>query len=276
VLYLVNAAEDPAAASYVDAEMQILGWIASPWCAAQPARPAARAGDRGDRRAALGAPPLGPCVRQDTIAFDAFARCWVQEHVLLDRVGAVLPQERAPRSTAWRMPGGRATRDVRAVDAGPGTSACRDSRRRRVVAVQGAGATARAWLTTLLGASSAATWQPTWRWASLRNDGRRGPPRHGRPDRVAWAVGPRQRRNPAAHGRRVRGGQGGRSRQGEPHRCGRLGALGAWRRTRRWRSDVRRRRVLGGCSGCRRAGLASVYNLARGSDATTVRWSGEF
>ena len=35
--------------------------------------------------------------------------------------------------------------------------------------------------------------------------------------------------------------------------------------------------VLGGLLGAAGArGLASVYNLARGSDATTVRWSGEF
>ena len=45
-----------------------------------------------------------PWVR-DTIAFDAFARCWVLEHRLLEAIGAALPAERqagfARLADAW-------------------------------------------------------------------------------------------------------------------------------------------------------------------------------
>jgi len=94
VLYLVNAGEDPAAAAYVDAEMQILGWIAKPVIVLLnqlgPPRPAAaEAAEVGRWAEHLAACPW---VR-DTLAFDAFARCWVQEQRLLRRIAAVLPAE---------------------------------------------------------------------------------------------------------------------------------------------------------------------------------------
>ena len=75
VLYLVNAAEDPADAGYVAAEMQILGWIGKPVVVllnqVGPPRPAAAERAEVDRwRSALNAFPI---VR-DVLALDAFAR----------------------------------------------------------------------------------------------------------------------------------------------------------------------------------------------------------
>ena len=95
VLYLVNASEDPAAAGYVAAEMEILGWIGKPVLVLlnqlgppQTADAEAREIDRWSRHLASFS------VVRGVVAFDAFARCWVQERVLLERVGALLPTDR--------------------------------------------------------------------------------------------------------------------------------------------------------------------------------------
>ncbi len=95
VLYLVNASEDPAAAGYVAAEMEILGWIGKPVLVLlnqlgppQTAAAEAREIDRWSRHLAS----FG--VVRGVVAFDAFARCWVQERLLLERVGALLPTDR--------------------------------------------------------------------------------------------------------------------------------------------------------------------------------------
>jgi hypothetical protein len=95
VLYLVNASEDPAAAGYVAAEMEILGWIGKPVLVLlnqlgppQTAAAEAREIDRWSRHLA----PFG--VVRGVVAFDAFARCWVQERLLLERVGALVPTDR--------------------------------------------------------------------------------------------------------------------------------------------------------------------------------------
>ena len=94
ILYLVNAAEAPAAAGYVEAEMQILGWIGKPVVLllnqlGPPRGATAEAADEAAWRQHLA--PY-PWVR-DAISLDAFARCWVQEDRLLGAVAAVLPAE---------------------------------------------------------------------------------------------------------------------------------------------------------------------------------------
>lgn len=95
VLYLVNAAEDPRDAGYLAPEMQVLRWIDKPVLALLnqlgPPRPAAQ--ERADvarwrdHLATFG-------VVREVLPLDAFARCWVQERVLLDAVGALLPADR--------------------------------------------------------------------------------------------------------------------------------------------------------------------------------------
>ncbi|MEZ5303415.1 MAG: GTPase [Verrucomicrobiales bacterium] len=107
VLYLINAAEDPAAAGYVGMEMQILGWIGKPVAVllnqtGQPA-PAERLKADAERwREHLKA---WDCVK-DVVSLDAYSRCWVQEDLLLARLGKLLPADRtkafATLADAWR------------------------------------------------------------------------------------------------------------------------------------------------------------------------------
>jgi hypothetical protein len=87
VLYLVNTAEDPRDAGYVAPEMQVLRWVGRPIIVllnqTGPPRPQAEeAAERERWREHLA--PLGDI--GDVLALDAFARCWVQEAVLLDAV----------------------------------------------------------------------------------------------------------------------------------------------------------------------------------------------
>jgi len=107
VLYLVNAAEDPASAAYVDAELRILGWIGKPVLVllnqTGPARVhGADAADEARWREYLGA-HVG---KYEVLALDAFARCWVQEDRLLGQVATLVPTEKreafARLRAAWR------------------------------------------------------------------------------------------------------------------------------------------------------------------------------
>lgn len=95
VLYLVNAAEDPRDAGYVLSEMRVLEWTGKPVLVLLnqlgPPRPAADEQADVERwRAHLG---NTVCVR-GVLAFDAFARCWVQEALLFDALAKVVPQDR--------------------------------------------------------------------------------------------------------------------------------------------------------------------------------------
>jgi len=71
--------------------MRILEWIGKPVIALLnqlgPPDAAREAADLASWRQRLATHPL---VR-DVLAFDAFARCWVHEHVLLDRVVELVP-----------------------------------------------------------------------------------------------------------------------------------------------------------------------------------------
>ena len=107
VLYLVNAAEAPASAGYVEAEMQILGWIGKPVVLLlnQMGPPRGRDADAADEAVWRQHLAPYPWVR-DAVSLDAFARCWVQEDGLLGVVGTVLPPEKreafARLRDAWR------------------------------------------------------------------------------------------------------------------------------------------------------------------------------
>lgn len=106
VLYLVNAAETPQAASYVMPEMQLLAWMGKPVIVLLNQLGAARspqeeAADVERWRQHLSPWPL---VRK-VLPLDAFARCWVQEGALLQSVVDVLeePQRSAMQGIrqAW-------------------------------------------------------------------------------------------------------------------------------------------------------------------------------
>jgi hypothetical protein len=99
VLYLVNAAETPQDVAYLDAELKVLALLGKPVVALLnqmgPPRPAAQEAQEVERwRARLA---QAGSVRE-VLAFDAFARCWVQEDTLLAAVADALA---APRRVAF-------------------------------------------------------------------------------------------------------------------------------------------------------------------------------
>lgn len=93
VLYLVNASEDPEFATYIGAELDILGWLQVPVLVLlNQLPPQTRALERSRLetawRQALDRPPVS-----DVLALDAFERCWVDESRLLVRAAALLQGE---------------------------------------------------------------------------------------------------------------------------------------------------------------------------------------
>ncbi len=107
VLYLVNTAEQPDDASYVEPEMRLLAWMGKPVIAVlnqlgDPGDAATRQAEADRWAARLGAHAV---VRRQ-LPLDAFARCWVQELVLLEAIEAALDTDRRPAmpalKRAWR------------------------------------------------------------------------------------------------------------------------------------------------------------------------------
>ena len=107
VLYLVNAAEDPGAAAYVPAEMRILGWIGKPVVVLLNQTGPARGRERDALDESAWSAHLASHVgRHRVMALDAFARCWVQEDLLLAAVAQVIAEDKreafARLRAAWR------------------------------------------------------------------------------------------------------------------------------------------------------------------------------
>src|SRR6516225_3875082 len=94
ILYVANASEQPAATAYVDIEMQILQWLGKPVILLLnqlgPPRDSAYQTELQQWEAQAA---QHPCV-QAVLPFDAFARCWVQEGTLLEHVQRVLPADK--------------------------------------------------------------------------------------------------------------------------------------------------------------------------------------
>ena len=107
VLYLVNAAEDPASSAYVPIELEILGWIGRPVILllnqSGPAR--VRQEEAREEMGWRGALAAVPEIR-GALTLDAFARCWVQEDRLFTALENALPPEKLPAlpglRAAWR------------------------------------------------------------------------------------------------------------------------------------------------------------------------------
>lgn len=105
ILYLVNASEDPEDAGYVGLEMEILAWVGKPVVLLLnqmgPPRDDAHIEEgRWERHlSATG-------VVRAALTLDAFARCWVQEGTLLHTIAALVPEDKqalAGRLTAaWQ------------------------------------------------------------------------------------------------------------------------------------------------------------------------------
>ncbi len=96
LLYVANATEDPGFAGYVAPELRILQWLGKPTLLLLN-----QLGTRGDtgeeallrQRWEQVAREHVPGLVVGTMPFDAFARCWIQEHTLLEAIGAALPAE---------------------------------------------------------------------------------------------------------------------------------------------------------------------------------------
>lgn len=91
VLYLVNSSEHPRDAGYLPAEMKILAWLGKPVVVLLnqlgPPRPhAEEQAEQGLWKEYLAQYPIVKSV----LALDAFARCWVHEHVFYEAVGALV------------------------------------------------------------------------------------------------------------------------------------------------------------------------------------------
>jgi GTPase SAR1 family protein len=97
ILYVVNAGEQPSSSGYVDAEMRILGWIGKPVILLLnqlgPPRDAAQSqADVVQWQTHIAQYKWVEMV----LPFDAFARCWVQEGTLLAHVQRLLSPRRQP------------------------------------------------------------------------------------------------------------------------------------------------------------------------------------
>jgi GTPase SAR1 family protein len=108
ILYVVNAGEQPSSAGYIDAEMRILGWIGKPVILLLnqlgPPRDAAQSqADVAQWQSHITQYKWIEMV----LPFDAFARCWVQEGTLLAHVQRLLKAQRTPAferlRESWRQ-----------------------------------------------------------------------------------------------------------------------------------------------------------------------------
>ena len=96
MLYLVNAAEQPAAAGYVAAEMELLAWVDKPVIVLlnQLGAPRAAAFEADDLT--RWRDHLAPHAQvRAVLPMDAFARCWVQEFTLLRAIENALTNREA-------------------------------------------------------------------------------------------------------------------------------------------------------------------------------------
>lgn len=97
VLYLVNSSESPQDAGYLPSEMKILEWLGKPVVVLLnqmgPPRPGGEeASEQGRWRQHLDQFP----VVKDVLPLDAFARCWVHEHVFYEAIGRLIEEPKRP------------------------------------------------------------------------------------------------------------------------------------------------------------------------------------
>ena len=105
-LYLVNATEAPEDAAYLGAELRVLALLGKPVLVLlnQLGAPGAPADEAAQVQRWQGHFQASPGV-QAVLPLDAFARCWVQEGVLLQAVAQALPAAKQPAmarlTAAW-------------------------------------------------------------------------------------------------------------------------------------------------------------------------------
>jgi hypothetical protein len=108
ILYLLNALERPVDAVYVAPELEVLEWIGKPVLAILN-----QVSDQEDARISewRQALALYPVISK-TLDLDSYTRCWLQELVLYDEIGRVLPEQsrHAYRQLAQRVAAGHRER----------------------------------------------------------------------------------------------------------------------------------------------------------------------
>lgn len=108
VLYLVNSSELPDDAGYLPAEMKILAWLGKPVVVLlnQLGPPRAHAEEQAKQMRWQQHLDQFPIVRA-VLALDAFARCWVHEHVFYEAVAPLVDASRRAAYdrllAAWEM-----------------------------------------------------------------------------------------------------------------------------------------------------------------------------
>jgi len=91
ILYVVNAGEPPSTAGYVDAEIRILGWIGKPVILLLNQLGPPRESAQSQEDVTQWREHVAQYKWVETVLpFDAFARCWVQEGTLLAQVQCLL------------------------------------------------------------------------------------------------------------------------------------------------------------------------------------------
>ena len=286
VLYVANASERPASAAYVDIEMEILGWLGKPVVLLLnqlgPPRDAEYA--RAELLEWEAHVAHYPCVKA-VLPFDAFARCWVQEGTLLGTVQPLLPELQRPAferlRAAWKQRNLKVFDQSMQVLARQVAALAVDIERIPETTVHGR---ARAWLGAAANVMSGAVAQG----ASPELEAAQGALAKRLDQQVRVATEELVRLH----------GLSGKATEEVLQRMGReflvqrpadadtasvvgglvSGALGGLA------ADLAAGgltfgagAVIGGVLGAFGArGLAKAYNLARGSDAGTVRWSSEF
>jgi hypothetical protein len=281
VLYVVNASEDPASATYVDAELSILQWIGKPIVVLLNQLGAARgaAADRADAQRWRAHLTRFPDVR-GVLPFDAFARCWVLESTLLTEVEAALPQEKRAAlerlRVTWRARDLKVFSDAMRVLAGQLAAVAADSER---LAERGTADRARAYLTSI--ATGTAASDPGL------DRGQRA-----LAERLDRAVRDSTDELVRLHGLTGRATQEILQRMGsefaierpaDADKAGVIGGLvsgalgGLAADLAAGGLTFGAGAIIGGVLGAFGArGLARAYNLATGSEAGIIRWSSEF
>ncbi len=277
VLYLVNAAEDPAGCGYLDPEMQILGWTGKPVLVLLNQLGAPRPADQERAEVDRWAAHLAgrPGVR-GTLAFDAFARCWVQEETLLEHIGAALPE--GSRATFVRLAAAWRTRNEVVFDRSVGLLAAElaavagDG---EAIATPTLGETARSWLVSLArGERPDARIDAAMRALAARADARIRQATdglislHGLTGSAAAEI----RSRVAADFVVAAAADAGKAGVIGAAISGALGGLAADLAAGGLTFGAGA--LVGGLLGAAGAhGLAQAYNLLRGTETSTVRWS---
>ena len=141
VLYLVNSSESPQDAGYLPSEMKILEWLGKPVAVLLnqmgPPRPGTEeSSEQGRWKQQLAQFPIV----KDVLPLDAFARCWVHEHVFYEAIGKLIePDKQAGYArvlTAWEAANQRRYRSALRLVAELLAVAARD---RQDVAAEGTG-----------------------------------------------------------------------------------------------------------------------------------------